>query len=132
MRTSNFCLSLVLVFFVQCKTKEIKSAKKIAKPNIIIILTDDQGYGDVGFNGNKQLKTPNLDQLAKNGVIFTNGYASYAVCGPSRAGLITGRYQDRFGYSRNPLFAPKDPTIGLPLTEETLAEALKKAGYTNI
>jgi arylsulfatase A-like enzyme len=132
MRTSNFCLSLVLVFFVQCKTKEIKSAKKIAKPNIIIILTDDQGYGDVGFNGNKQLKTPNLDQLAKNGVIFTNGYASYAVCGPSRAGLITGRYQDRFGYSRNPLFAPKDPTIGLPLTEETLAEALKKAGYTNM
>jgi arylsulfatase A-like enzyme len=132
MRTSNFCLFLVLVLFVQCKTKEIKSAKKIAKPNIIIILTDDQGYGDVGFNGNKQLKTPNLDQLAKNGVIFTNGYASYAVCGPSRAGLITGRYQDRFGYSRNPLFAPKDPTIGLPLTEETLAEALKKAGYTNM
>jgi arylsulfatase A-like enzyme len=132
MRTSNFCLFLVLVLFVQCKTKEIKSAKKIAKPNIIIILTDDQGYGDVGFNGNKQLKTPNLDQLAKNGVIFTNGYASYAVCGPSRAGLITGRYQDRFGYSRNPLFAPKDPIIGLPLTEETLAEALKKAGYTNM
>lgn len=99
------------------------------KPNVIIILTDDQGYGDVGFNGNKQLKTPNLDQLAKNGVIFTNGYASYAVCGPSRAGIITGRYQDKFGYSRNPLFAPKDASLGLPLEEETIAESLKNGGY---
>ena len=102
------------------------------KPNIIIILTDDQGYGDVGFNGSKQLKTPNLDQLAKNGVIFTNGYVSYAVCGPSRAGIITGRYQDRFGFSRNPLFTPKDASSGLPLEEETISEYLKKAGYNTM
>jgi arylsulfatase A-like enzyme len=119
---------LLFVFTIQFKT----NAQKTEKPNIIIILTDDQGYGDVGFNGNKQLKTPNLDRLAANGVVFTNGYASYAVCGPSRAGLITGRYQDRFGYSRNPLFAPKDASIGLPLEEETLAEALKKGGYKNM
>lgn len=102
------------------------------KPNIIIILTDDQGYGDVSFNGNKQLLTPNIDRIANNGVVFKNGYATYAVCGPSRAGLITGRYQDQFGFNRNPLFAPKDPTVGLPLSEETLAEALKKVGYTNM
>jgi len=99
------------------------------KPNIIIILTDDQGYADVGFNGNKDIRTPGIDRLARNGVVFKEGYVSYAVCGPSRAGLITGRYQDRFGFSRNPLLAPNDSTMGLPLSEETMADALKKAGY---
>lgn len=121
---SYFLLFALLIF----KT----NAQETKKPNIIIILTDDQGYGDVGFNGNKEIITPNLDKLAANGVVFTNGYATYAVCGPSRAGLITGRYQDQFGHSRNPLFAPKDDNIGLPLSEETLAEALKKSGYTNM
>ena len=67
------------------------------KPNIIIVLTDDQGYGDVGFNGCKDIPTPNIDRLAKNGVVFSQAYVSYAVCAPSRAGLLTGRYQDRFG-----------------------------------
>jgi len=100
------------------------------KPNIIIILTDDQGYADVGFNGNKDIRTPGIDRLARNGVVFKEGYVSYAVCGPSRAGLITGRYQDRFGFSRNPLLAPNDSTMGLPLSEETMADALKKAAYT--
>jgi arylsulfatase A-like enzyme len=98
-------------------------------PNIIIILTDDQGYGDVGFNGSTEIPTPGIDRIANNGVVFTNGYVSFAVCGPSRAGLITGRYQDRFGFSRNPLLAPKDSTMGLPQNEETMAAFLKKAGY---
>jgi arylsulfatase A-like enzyme/beta-glucanase (GH16 family) len=101
------------------------------KPNLIIILTDDQGYADVGFNGCKDIPTPNLDRIAANGVVFTNGYVTYAVCGPSRAGLITGRYQDRFGSSRNPLFTPNDPSEGLPLTEETLADVLGREGYTS-
>ena len=82
------------------------------QPNVIIILTDDQGYNDVGFNGCKDIPTPNIDRIASQGVKFTNGYVSYAVCGPSRAGLITGRYQGRFGFSRNPLFAPNDPNQG--------------------
>ena len=120
-------LFLLLFFITFCQYAQMSK-----KPNIIIILTDDQGYGDVGFNGSKQLKTPNLDQLAKNGVIFTNGYVSYAVCGPSRAGIITGRYQDRFGFSRNPLFTPKDASSGLPLEEETISEYLKKAGYNTM
>tara|TARA_R110002126_G_scaffold72364_1_gene180903 strand:+ start:71343 stop:72740 length:1398 start_codon:yes stop_codon:yes gene_type:complete len=120
-----FLVFTIVVFFFPLK----QYGQETKKPNVIIILTDDQGYGDVGFNGNKQLKTPNLDQLAKNGVIFTNGYVSYAVCGPSRAGIITGRYQDKFGYSRNPLFAPKDGSLGLPLEEETIAESLKSGGY---
>lgn len=106
-----------------------KISKKTPQPNVIIVLTDDQGFHDVGFNGCTDISTPNLDRLAQNGVIFTNGSVSYTVCGPSRAGLMTGRYQDRFGFSRNPLFAPNDPDMGLPVSEETMTSALKKAGY---
>ena len=98
-------------------------------PNVIIILVDDMGYGDVGFNGCLDIPTPNIDRIAQQGVVFTNGYVTWGACGPSRAGLITGRYQGRFGFSRNPLFAPKDPNQGLPLSEETLASALKRADY---
>lgn len=100
------------------------------RPNVIIILTDDQGYADVGFNGSTEIPTPEIDRIANNGVVFTSGYVSYAVCGPSRAGLLTGRYQDRFGFSKNPLLAPKDPQMGLPLSEETMADLLKNVGYT--
>lgn len=101
-------------------------------PNVIIILADDMGYADVGFNGCTDIPTPNIDKIAAEGVKFTNGYVSYAVCGPSRAGLITGRYQDRFGFGRNPLFAPNDANMGLSLSEETLADALKHAGYKSV
>ncbi|MBL4560912.1 MAG: sulfatase-like hydrolase/transferase [Labilibaculum sp.] len=101
------------------------------KPNVIVILTDDQGYADVGFNGCKDIPTPNIDRIANNGVKFSNGYVTYAVCGPSRAGIITGRYQDRFGFGRNPLLAPQDTTQGLPLSEEMLAKTLSRSGYTS-
>jgi arylsulfatase A-like enzyme len=100
------------------------------KPNIIIIITDDQGYGDVGFNGCKDIPTPGIDRIAANGAVFTSGYVSFAVCGPSRAGLLTGKYQDRFGFSRNPLYAPNDVSMGLPLAEQTMADLVKQAGYT--
>lgn len=103
-----------------------------AQPNVIIIITDDQGYGDVGFNGCRDIPTPNIDRLAQNGVIFSQGYVTYAVCGPSRAGLITGRYQDRFGFGRNPILAPEDSTMGLPLTEHTLANVLGRVGYRSM
>ncbi len=101
------------------------------RPNVIVILTDDQGYADAGFNGSADIPTPNIDRIAENGATFTRGYVSYAVCGPSRAGLITGRYQDRFGFGRNPLLTPNDPSEGLPLSEETLADVLGKEGYTS-
>ncbi|MFW5708511.1 MAG: sulfatase-like hydrolase/transferase, partial [Bacteroidota bacterium] len=101
------------------------------RPNVIVILTDDQGYADVGFNGSKEIPTPNIDRIAANGVTFTRGYVTYAVCGPSRAGLLTGRYQDRFGFGRNPLFTPNDPSEGLPLNQETLADVLGQQGYTS-
>ena len=98
-------------------------------PNVIVIISDDQGYADVGFHGSNEIFTPNIDRIAKNGVVFSEGYVSYAVCSPSRAGLITGRYQNRFGYSRNILLAPNDSLMGLPLSEQTLPDVLNNVDY---
>ena len=95
-------------------------------PNVLVILGDDMGYADAGFQGCKDIPTPNLDALAKSGVRCTNGYVSGPYCSPTRAGLLTGRYQTRFGHEFNP---GAGPNIGLPLTETTLADRLKAAGY---
>ncbi|MFA5688268.1 MAG: sulfatase-like hydrolase/transferase [Kiritimatiellales bacterium] len=104
-------------------------AEKISVPNIVIILTDDQGYADTGFQGSSDIKTPFLDGMAKEGVRFTEAYVTYPVCGPSRAGLMTGRIPQRFGFERNPAYDRTDPTIGLPLSENTLGDLMKSAGY---
>ncbi len=100
------------------------------KPNVVIIVADDLGYGDVGFQGGREIPTPNLDALAAAGVRFTNGYVSCPVCSPTRAGLVTGRYQQRFGHEFNPGAGGVREDFGLPLTESTIANALKGAGYT--
>ncbi|MBI2843257.1 MAG: sulfatase-like hydrolase/transferase [Armatimonadetes bacterium] len=105
------------------------------KPNVIVFFTDDQGYGDSGCYGCRDIPTPNIDSIARNGVKFTDGYVSAPICGPSRAGLLTGRYQQRFGHEFN--FSPRtwygtgviDANRGLPLEEITIADALKAAGY---
>jgi arylsulfatase A-like enzyme len=99
------------------------------QPNVVIVITDDQGYADVGFNGSTEIPTPNIDRIAKEGVRFTRAYVTFPVCGPSRAGLLTGRHQSRFGYDRNPNGDPTDPRGGIPRTEEILPEMLKRAGY---
>ncbi|WP_252730654.1 sulfatase-like hydrolase/transferase [Colwellia sp. E2M01] len=99
------------------------------RPNIIVILADDLGYNDLGFTGSKQIKTPNIDQLANNGITFTNGYVTHPYCGPSRAGLITGRYQARFGMENNVTYAPEDKYMGLPLDQITFAKRLQQTGY---
>ena len=100
------------------------------RPNIIVIVADDLGYADLGCQGCKDIPTPNIDTLAQNGVRFTSGYVSCPVCSPTRAGLMTGRYQQRFGHEFNPgPVARASSNFGLPLTEVTLADRLKAAGY---
>ncbi|WNH11919.1 sulfatase-like hydrolase/transferase [Thalassobellus suaedae] len=100
------------------------------KPNIIVILTDDQGWADVGFNGSTDIPTQNLDRLASQGVVFSNGYVTHPYCSPSRAGLLTGRYQARFGHDCNmPYNVENDTTVGTPLSEKMISEALKEQGY---
>ncbi len=95
------------------------------KPNILLIVGDDMGYSDVGFHNCKDIPTPNLDALAKAGVRFTSGYVSGPYCSPTRAGLLTGRYQTRFGHEFNNGGAGG----GLPVTETTTADRLKASGY---
>jgi len=92
-------------------------------------MTDDMGWADVGFNGCKDIPTPNIDKIAGEGVRFEQGYASFPVCGPSRAVFLTGRYQDRFGFTANPSIDPGNPISGLPIEEETMAEVLHKVDY---
>jgi arylsulfatase A-like enzyme len=100
-----------------------------APPNIVVILADDLGYNDVGFNGCPDIPTPNIDSIAMNGVLCPSGYATHPFCSPSRAGLITGRYQQRFGHDSGPTLGSTNPCLGLPTTELTLPQLLKPAGY---
>ena len=100
------------------------------KPNIVLIVADDLGYGELSCQGAKDISTPNIDSIARGGVRFTNGYVSCPVCSPTRAGLMTGRYQQRFGHEFNP--GPEEQAqdqFGLPLTETTIANRLKSLGY---
>lgn len=96
------------------------------RPNIIVILADDLGYNDVGYTGATDIQTPNIDTLAAEGVRFTNGYVTRPYCGPSRAGLLAGVHQARFGMENNVSYFPQDKNMGLPLSVETFPERLKK------
>ncbi len=127
-------IKIVSAFFLLCcfTTSSAISKGVGQKPNFVLIVADDLGYADLGFQGSKQIPTPNIDQLAKGGIVFTNGYVSSAVCSPSRAGFITGKNQLRFGYFDNtgPDQTGFNPDFkGLPLSEVTLADKLKTQGY---
>jgi arylsulfatase A-like enzyme len=104
----------------------IAGAVLAGKPNIVVILSDDQGYADVSYNPHspKEVKTPNIDKLAKSGVVCTQGYASGHVCSPTRAGLMTGRYQQRFG-----IYTAGQGGSGMPLNETWFPMHLKQGGY---
>ena len=97
-----------------------------SRPNIVLIVADDMGYADLGVQGSTDIPTPNIDALAKGGIRFTDAYVSGPYCSPTRAGLMTGRYPQRFGHEFNPQL---QPDVGLPLEEKTLADRLKAAGY---
>jgi len=121
-KVSYFMILVLFGFFLQPWEDAI--AQTTQKPNVIIIITDDQGYGDLGFNGNPHIKTPVLDELAKNSVRFNNFYVS-PVCAPTRASLMTGRYSLRTGirdtYNGGAMMASNEVTI---------AEMLEKANYS--
>jgi arylsulfatase A-like enzyme len=100
-------------------------------PNLVVILADDLGYGDVCAYGCTTTRTPNIDALAKSGARFTQGYVTAPVCSPSRAGLMTGRYQQRYGHEYNaggPARAAKEQ-LGTPLDEKMMPAYLKERGY---
>jgi arylsulfatase A-like enzyme len=99
------------------------------RPNILIILADDMGYHDTGFNGCTDFATPNIDSIAKAGIRFTDGYVSHPFCSPTRSGLMTGRYQQRYGHENNPKYDPHDEISGLPTTEIALPQVIADAGY---
>lgn len=114
----HFFLISVLVF-AGCSEPEK------TQPNIVIFIVDDAGYADFGFMGSKDLETPNIDRLAADGIIFSDAHTSASVCSPSRAGLLTGRYQQRFGFECN----DHRPHQGLDPSELTLGDVLREAGY---
>ncbi|MBK0384067.1 sulfatase-like hydrolase/transferase [Pedobacter sp. SD-b] len=124
----SICIGFLLAFSISL------SAQTGKKPNVIFILSDDAGYADFGFMGSKLIKTPNLNQLASEGIILTQAYVTASVCCPSRAGILSGRYQQRFGQEFNgpdakpmPGFTQDD--LGLDVNEKTMGDYMKSIGY---
>jgi len=106
------------------------------KPNIVLLFADDAGYGDFGFHGSHHFKTPHLDRLAQSGVLLSSFYVAGATCGPSRAGLMTGQYQQRFGFEENNVPSVMSQSsrllgddMGLPVHLQTMGDHLQQLGY---
>ncbi|MFC3120422.1 sulfatase-like hydrolase/transferase [Agaribacter flavus] len=133
--SSMFCamtLMLMSIFYTHAQEEN----NQPQKPNIILILADDAGYHDFGFQGSKTMITPNLDALANEGIVFSQAYVTAAVCGPSRAGILSGQYQQKFGYEENnvPGYMSQSgitgDDMGLPLDVPIMPQFLKEKGYT--
>ncbi|RPH56105.1 MAG: hypothetical protein EHM89_16010 [Acidobacteria bacterium] len=120
-------LALIIAFTCAAATGAAQPPA-VNGPNVVLIMTDDVGYGDIGSYGAPDIKTPNIDRLAKEGVRLTDFYANAPVCTPTRAGLITGRYQQRVSLER-PLGSGRDGDTGLPVTGRSLPQLLKNNGY---
>ncbi len=123
-------LALLVLFLSLASSAAVAQDSAPSRPNVVLIVADDLGYGETGVQGGRDVPTPNIDSLAASGIRFTNGYVSCPVCAPTRAGLQTGRYQQRFGFEHNP--GPEESAeadFGLPTDEKTLAERLKPLGY---
>ncbi len=121
MKTRLFSTILVLLAVLGASAADAKR-----KPNVLVFLSDDVGYAEYGFQGSKDIPTPHIDSIAKNGVRFTQGYVSGPYCSPTRAGLMTGRYQTRFGHEFN---SAANQDRGLSLAETTIAARFKALGY---
>ncbi|MBT5916182.1 MAG: sulfatase-like hydrolase/transferase, partial [Opitutae bacterium] len=131
MKLQKLLFSLFLPFFI-LKLVSHGSNRVSQMPNLIILLADDLGYGELGCQGNQEIPTPNIDDIAKKGVRFSQGYVTAPNCSPSRAGLLTGKYGTRFGHEFNPTGAKnEEPGFGLPLSQQTIADSLQMAGYVN-
>jgi arylsulfatase A-like enzyme len=118
----------VLAVLVSMTSASITDAQP-RRPNIVVIVADDMGYADIGVHGSKDIPTPSVDALARGGVRFTDGYVSGPFCGPTRAGLLTGLYPQRFGQEFNISLVSAHRDVGLPLAQRTMADHLKAAGY---
>ncbi len=122
-------LRLTVFAFLVVSTTSMLAAEP-RNPNIIVFLSDDVGYAEYGFQGSKDIPTPNIDSIAKNGVRFTQGYVAATYCSPCRAGLLTGKYPTRFGHEFNDGGAVgKNNGFGLPVEQKTIADRLKAQGY---
>jgi arylsulfatase A-like enzyme len=124
---STTFLSAAILLACSAATSARLRADDAKQPNIIIFLADDEGWGELGCQGNKQIPTPHIDSIAAGGIRFTQGYVAATYCSPCRAGLMTGRYPTRFGHEFNP--GGNRETAGLSLEETTIADRLKAAGY---
>jgi arylsulfatase A-like enzyme len=121
--------TLGLVISILCLANVSGSAQP-RSPNIVLIVSDDMGYADIGVHGSRDILTPNIDALARDGIRFTDAYVTGPYCSPTRAGLLTGRYPQRFGHEFNPDQRPTmHHEIGLPVGEITIADYFKSAGY---
>ena len=130
MHTSRCVAVCFLIAVSGFATRAHAAGRKSGMPNVIILLADDLGYGELSCQGNPQIPTPHIDAIAAAGVRFSSGYVTAPNCSPSRAGILTGRFGTRFGHEFNPTGAKnEEPGMGLPVTQKTLADALQKAGY---
>ena len=126
----------IRVYIIMCRIVGVffasllffSSALFATKPNVIVFFVDDMGYRELSCNDSPDIRTPNIDSLATNGVRCTAGYVSAPICGPSRAGLMTGHYQTQFGYEANPKDQFRD-SFGLDLNYQTLGDRMQAAGY---
>lgn len=123
-------MAIVLLITLGASTDASARDPDDRPPNIVVILADDLGYGDVSIYGGR-VPTPNIDRIGAEGVVFTQGYVTTPVCSPARAALMTGRYQQRFGFEYNARDAPEVPDVGLVASEITMATHLKRAEYVN-
>lgn len=124
------------LFAMLAASSSFAQNKSSKKPNVIVIVSDDAGYVDFGCYGGKQIPTPNIDEIARQGTRFTDAYVSASVCAPSRAGILTGRYQQRFGFEHNTsnLVAPgyKVTDVGMDPSEQTIGNEMQANGYKTI